>query len=295
MAEKSLASVYFRLTRMHKFPSGSDLVIWPSVWGLLLAASKNQIDTKSLVAQHVWFAIGSVLVHSAGCVINDICDRDLDGKVVTGLIPCTHATVLFTALTGLAIFMLSYTNSTAFNWGLIGVFPFQVLYPLMKRVTYWPQAWLGFGMNWGLLVAYLNNNGGQMDSHILYLMAGTVAWTILYDTIYAFQDIDDDLKVGNKSTAILFGHKNARAILTGFGLVFLASLYYAGVQNGQGPYYFLISFGGACLHLLWQYVTWNMKDGVDCGLKFKANGELGGLIWFGLLADYCAKQGTIIA
>ncbi|KAL0575804.1 hypothetical protein V5O48_006158 [Marasmius crinis-equi] len=304
MSEKSLARSYLELTRIHKFPLGSDLLIWPSVWGLLLAAHNHQVDTKSLVVQHVWFALGSTLVHCAACVINDICDRHLDGKVertrnrplVTGLISVFNASVFLVALTGLAVYLLSYaTNPTAFNWGLIGVFPFHAFYPLMKRVTYWPQAWLGFAMNWGMLVSYLNNTGGQMDSHILVLLLGTVAWTILYDTIYAFQDIQDDIKVGNKSTAILFGEDNAKSILCGFGLVFLASLFYTGIQNNQGASFFLISFGGALLHVLWQLGTWVVYNGDDCGSKFRANGDLGGIIWFGLFVDYCFKSGTIAA
>ncbi|KAJ8091229.1 hypothetical protein AAF712_009103 [Marasmius tenuissimus] len=303
MSQKSLVRHYLELTRIHKFPLGNDLIIWPSVWGLLLAANNNHVDAKSLVVQHAWFAIGSTLVHCAACVINDICDRNLDGKVertknrplVTGLISVFNASLFLATLTGIAVYMLSFTNSTAFNWGLIGVFPFHALYPLMKRVTYWPQAWLGFAMNWGMLVAYLNNSGGQMDSQILVLLAGTIAWTIFYDTIYAYQDIQDDIKVGNKSTAILFGEDNAKSILSGFALVFLVSLYYAGAANGQGTPFFLISFGGAVLHILWQLGTWVVYDGVDCGSKFRANGDLGGLIWFGLLVDYWYKSGAVTA
>ncbi|KAL0569756.1 hypothetical protein V5O48_012208 [Marasmius crinis-equi] len=303
MSEKFLASPYLELARIHKFPLGSSLLIWPSVWGLLLAAQNHQIDAKSLVLQHVWFALGSTVVYGAASVFNDIYDRDLDGKVgrtknrplATGSVSVFNASVLLAALTGTALYLLSYTNSTAFTWGLVGAFPFHALYPLMKRVTHWPQAWLGFAMNWGMLVAYLNNTGGQMDSHILVLLLGTVAWTVLYSTIYAFQDYQDNIKLGIKSTAVLFGEDNATRILYGFSLVFLASLYYAGVQNGQGTSFFLISFGGALLHILWQLGTWVVYDGDDSSSKFKANGDLGGIIWFGLLVDYCFKSGTVAA
>ncbi|KAJ8081486.1 hypothetical protein PM082_007331 [Marasmius tenuissimus] len=247
---------------------------------------------------HLWLATGGTILHSGICVLNDILDRDLDAKVertknrplVTGAVSVSNASVFCAVLLAIPIYMLSYTNPTAFKWGIPGVFPFHGLYPLMKRVTYWPQAWLGFAMNWGLVVGYLTVSGGQWDSQILTLLTGTIGWSILYDTMYAYQDVKDDVKVGIKSTAILFGPNHGRKILTGFASAFLATLYFAGVQNGQGFYYFLFSVGGAGLHLAWQLWTWKQDNWDDCWSKLASNGDLGTLVWLGLFFDYCVKM-----
>ncbi|KAL0061049.1 hypothetical protein AAF712_012170 [Marasmius tenuissimus] len=161
----------------------------------------------------------------------------------------------------------------------------------MKRVTYWPQAWLGLAANYGLVIGYLAVSNGRWDPPILILYTGSVAWTIVYDTIYAYQDVRDDIKVGIKSTALLFGPTNGRKILAGFAAVFWASLCLIGVQNEQGPWYFVISVGGAGVHLAWQLSTWKQEDWDSCLKTFMSNGNLGALIWFGLFVDYCVKSG----
>ncbi|KAJ8094420.1 hypothetical protein PM082_010854 [Marasmius tenuissimus] len=287
---------YYELTRLHKFPLGNILIIWPSVWGLFLAAQNYRIETENLALQTIMFAIGATLLHSAACVINDICDRDIDGLVertknrplVRGILPLSGAWLLLAVLTGGALYLLSYTNSTAFSYGLIGLFPLHTFYPLMKRWTYWPQAWLGLAMNWGLLVAYMNVSGGRLDPHVLVLFGGTVCWTIVYDTIYGCQDKEDDIKVGVGSTSILFGDQ-VKPILAAFALIFFVCLCYTGIMNGQGNYFFLVSCGWTAVHLVWQLTTWKVSDRNDCGQKFKSNGNMGYGIWAGMLLDYWMK------
>ncbi|KAF9262830.1 UbiA prenyltransferase [Marasmius fiardii PR-910] len=299
-SHQSRVKLYYELTRLHKFPLGNILLIWPSVWGLTLAARNYTISVESFVTQTIWFAIGSTLLHSAACVLNDICDRDIDGLVertkdrplVTGSISLMGAWLLLASLTSAALYLLSFTNSTAFSYGLLGVFPLHAFYPLMKRWTYWPQAWLGLAMNWGMIVAYLNVSGGRLDSPVLIFFAGAVCWTILYDTIYGCQDKEDDIKIGVKSTSILFGER-VRVILTVFALLFFNSMVYAGIKNGQSIYFFGVSCGVAALHLTWQLTTWRVTDHIDCGEKFKSNGTMGYGIWAGLVLDYLMQRVSV--
>uniref|UniRef100_A0A0W0GBB4 Uncharacterized protein n=1 Tax=Moniliophthora roreri TaxID=221103 RepID=A0A0W0GBB4_MONRR len=147
-------------------------------------------------------------------------------------------------------------------------------------------------MNWGLIVSYLNVTGGRLDSHIIVFFAGTICWTIIYDTIYGCQDKDDDVKIGVKSTSILFGER-VRGILAIFACSFLSCMTYAGVRNGHSIYFFVISCGGAAFHLSWQLATWNHADREDCGRKFESNGNMGYIIWIGLALDYWVKVNNV--
>ncbi|KAF9461423.1 UbiA prenyltransferase family [Collybia nuda] len=267
-----------------------------------MAAYDYNINPKNLATQTVMFAIGSTLLHSAACIINDICDRDIDGQIdrtknrplVVGTIPLRGAWMLLAGMTISMLYLLSFANTTAKYYGILGIFPLHAFYPLMKRWTYWPQAWLGLAMNWGIIVAYTNVSGGHLSAHVIAFFIGTICWTIVYDTIYGCQDKENDIKVGVKSTSILFGDR-VREILAVFALVFMACMIYAGLRNGHGSYFFLVSCGGAALHLAWQILTWRIHDRDDCGDKFKSNGNMGYIIWAGLLLDYWKKWGHISA
>ncbi|TFY60194.1 hypothetical protein EVG20_g7505 [Dentipellis fragilis] len=169
--------------------------------------------------------------------------------------------------------------------GILMVVPFLSLYPLMKRWTWWPQAWLGLTLNWGAWIIWYALKDHAEGSGMQSFFAGLVSWTIFYDTIYACQDRKDDVKAGVKSTALLFGTW-VRPILSCFALVFLASLVYAGFCNGKGLPFYLVSCGGALAHIGWQLATWDPNDPKDCGAKFKSNGDMGYVIWGGLLLDF---------
>jgi len=155
----------------------------------------------------------------------------------------------------------------------------------LKRVTYWPQAWLGFAMNFGVVVAW-SATTGSLDYPILgYMLAGTWCWTMLYDTIYACQDKKDDVKVGVNSTAILFGTW-IKPLLYGLAVIFVVMLYLAGAANHQGPAYFAVSVGGTALHLVWQFATVDLEVSESCWTNFQRNGHLGWVVWGGLMIDY---------
>ncbi|KAA1470990.1 UbiA prenyltransferase [Dentipellis sp. KUC8613] len=284
---------YWELARLHKFPLGNILVFWPCAWTLMLGASKSGLTTRELALWTALLALGSTLLHSAACVLNDICDIDFDRQVertknrplVTGKISMFSAVVWLAVLTGSYLWMLTLMNETAALHGILAVAPFHALYPLMKRWTWWPQAWLGLAMNWGMWVTWYALNDDAKESGMRPFFAGLVCWTILYDTIYACQDWKDDAKAGVKSTALLFG-EYVRPILFCFGLAFVASLTYVGFCNEKGLPFYLVSCGGALAHIVWQLTTWDPHNPKECGAKFKSNGDMGYIIWAGLALDY---------
>ncbi|KAG6908996.1 hypothetical protein DXG01_002485 [Tephrocybe rancida] len=158
-----------------------------------------------------------------------------------------------------------------------------------KGTTLTPNHLLGLAMNWGFVVVWVY----LVPEDRTYLVpasffAGTIAWTIVYDTIYACQDRLDDIKAGNNSTAVLFGD-NVRPILALFATAFVAAIAYAGVLNHQSPIYYLVTAGGAAVHLLWQLITLKPEVPADCWQKFKANGDLGWIVFLGIAADYFFK------
>ncbi|KAI0034598.1 UbiA prenyltransferase family-domain-containing protein [Vararia minispora EC-137] len=287
---------YFELTRLHKFPLGNLLLIWPSVWSLTMAAYKAHLDPHDLLVWTALFAIGSTLVHSAACVINDIyltvtLERTKNRPLAAGVIPLAGAWALLLVLLAVCLAMIHMVNPVAAVVGLIGIFPFHALYPLMKRWTWWPQAWLGFAMNWGIPMAWLSVIPAYRKEDvqiIVILLFGAVCWTIVYDTQYGCQDKVDDERAGVKSTSLLFG-KHVRIILAGFASVFIGCLVTAGVLNRQSWPYYLLSCGGASMHFVWQFATWDADEPSDCGAKFKANHDLGYFVYAGILLDYLLR------
>ncbi|KAF9477706.1 UbiA prenyltransferase [Pholiota conissans] len=237
--------------------------------------------TKMPLAQYGWylvlFAVLSTLVHSAACVINDICDRELDKQVLflvertknrplsSGAISVGGAVVCLFVECAICIGVLASTKDLfIFCVGLFGIFPLHGLYPLMKRFTYWPQAWLGLALNWGYILVWLK-------------ITVSPYWTIIYDTIYGCLDRVDDVKAGIKSTSLLFGI---------FATGFVAAIAVAGFLNMQSAAYYLVSVGGTALHLAWQLITLRDNDPEDCLRKFQSNGNLGYIVMAGMLIDY---------
>jgi len=288
---------FLQLSRLEKFPLGSLLVFWPAAWSLTMAAYQSLMDPRLCALYFLGYLLGSIILHSAACTINDICDKDFDAKVErcksrplpSGRASVFGATVWTTLQTLSALYLLRNTNNAAWEVGLYGVFPLHALYPLMKRWTHWPQAWLGLAMNWGIPVAWLTVFPAMADRRVPGLLfLGSLSWTILYDTIYACQDRKDDVKAGVNSTAVLFGSR-VKEITSAFAGLFVACLYYAGIYNQQGLPYFLISVGGASLHCSWQLITLNPDDEKDCLNKFVANHLTGYIVWLGLMLDYMFK------
>ncbi|KAI0739190.1 UbiA prenyltransferase [Daedaleopsis nitida] len=284
---------YFQLTRLHKPFMGNTLMFWPCAWGLTIAARATALPLATYAERLLWFAVGSMLLHSSACVLNDICDVDFDRQVErtkdrplpSGLVSMRGASILCAALLVPALYILSRCDTLGIAMGLLGVFPLHALYPLMKRWTWWPQAWLGLAFNWGIPVAWISVTGAMPPPAIWVLFLGGVCWTIVYDTIYACQDREDDRRVGIKSTALLFG-EHVRTVLAGMVAVLLTCLAYTGVATQQGLAYVLLSFGGALVHTGWQIVTWDEADLKDHRAKFESNGLLGCVIWLGMLCEY---------
>ncbi|KAK7040155.1 hypothetical protein VNI00_009961 [Paramarasmius palmivorus] len=169
--------------------------------------------------------------------------------------------------------------------GLVAIFPLPGIYPLMKRITYWPQAWLGVAVNFPAAVTIMALRPNATMSATMLVIAGW-CWTLHYDTIYGSQDKKDDVKAGVKSTALLFGH-HARYMLTFFSSLMLACLATAGMLNEQNVWFYGVSVGGAALHFFYQIFSVDTESPQSCLKFFESNAwQLGGIIWAGLFLDY---------
>ncbi|HVR65492.1 MAG TPA: 4-hydroxybenzoate octaprenyltransferase [Verrucomicrobiae bacterium] len=277
------ARPYARLMRLDR-PIGTWLLLFPCWWGLTLARPPDTVESAVAI---LLFAIGALVKRGAGCTYNDIVDRDFDAKVArTALRPIpsgqvsVRAAVVFLAaqlFVGLIILL-------QFNWFTVwlGVASLTLVftYPLMKRITYWPQAFLGLTFNWGILMGW-SAVFGSIGWQTLLLYAGGVAWTLHYDTIYAHQDKEDDALIGVKSTALKFGTAtkpwlclfSAVALLL-FGMSFALNEMHWAVWVG---------LAAVALHLAWQIRSVDLNDAADCLEKFRANRWIGWLLLCGIV------------
>jgi 4-hydroxybenzoate polyprenyltransferase len=277
---------YMQLSRMDK-PIGTWLLLWPSWWSICLASpTGGPIDIVTLGL----FGGGAVLLRGAGCTVNDMWDKDFDKHVertknrplASGALSQRQALgwLLFQLSGGLGILLqLPFTSQ------MIGVasLPFVVAYPLMKRITGWPQAFLGLTINWGAMMGWAAVCDQVDWGAVGPLYVSGFFWTLIYDTIYAHQDKHDDIKVGVKSTALTFGGRT-KNYLAGFGLANIASLTTAGVMAGcREP--FLLGVAAAGAHLTWQICTVDLNKQEDCMNKFKSNWWYGATVWAGIVAD----------
>ena len=288
---------YIELARLDK-PIGIYLLAYPSLWSILLSSSTATIPPpiEKIATMTALFSAGAVLLRGAGCTINDIWDRKVDAKVertknrpiASGRITVPNAVAFLGAQLGLGSVVLYQLD---FNTQILGLMslPLVATYPLMKRVTNLPQLFLGFTFNWGALMGWTAITGGVLEAPALALYGSGVCWTMVYDTIYAHQDIEDDKKIGIKSSARLF-EKNTKAVLStcGVGAIsgLLASGYLAGVHWTFYP--LLVSTAGT--HLFWQIYTVDLKNRKDCGDKFRSNQTYGGLVLSSILAAKVAEH-----
>ena len=277
---------YLRLARIDR-PIGTWLLLFPCWWSLGLASA-----AAGIWPDWTWvllFAIGALVMRGAGCVFNDLVDRDFDAKVArtaTRPIPSGEVTprqaVVFMGLlmlVGLAV--LLQFNRFAIFLGLASLL-LVFTYPFMKRITYWPQAWLGLTFNWGALLGWAVLEGGLALPAVLLYTAG-IAWTLGYDTIYAHQDKEDDALIGVKSTALKLGSCSRPWIAGFYGLTVLL-LAAAGLAAGLGlPY--LIACGAVALHFVWQVRTLDIDDPQNCLYRFHSSRWAGWLLFAGCLAE----------
>jgi 4-hydroxybenzoate polyprenyltransferase len=279
----ALTRPYLRLARLDR-PIGSWLLLMPC-W-LSVGLAGLQADRLPSLWHIVLFFIGAFAMRGAGCTWNDLVDRDLDTKVErtrSRPIPSKQVTVLQATLFMLAqalvgLLVLLQFNSFTVLCGFASLLVVAI-YPFMKRITYWPQIVLGLAFSWGALMGW-PAAFGRLDWQPLVLYAGSISWVIGYDTIYAHQDREDDLTIGIKSTALLFG-ENTRPILAAFyaGAVLLSGA--AGLMSG-GSLIFLLGLIGFAVHLSWQVLRLDIDDSAHCLMLFKSNRDAG-LILFGAM------------
>ena len=274
---------YLRLARLDR-PIGSWLLLMPCWWSAGLAGM--QADRLPSLWHIVLFFIGAFAMRGAGCTWNDLVDRDLDTKVErtrsrpipSKQVTVVQATIFMVALALIGLLVLLQFNRFTVMTGLASLLVVAI-YPFMKRITYWPQIVLGLAFSWGALMGW-PAAFGRLDWQPLVLYAGSICWVIGYDTIYAHQDREDDLTIGIKSTALLFGERT-QPILAGFyaGAVLLIGA--AGLMAGGGVI-FLIGLIAFAAHLAWQVMRLNIDDPAHCLMLFKSNRDAG-LILFGAM------------
>ena len=282
---------YLRLSRLDR-PIGSWLLLMPCWWSAALAAGIAH-DVSRLPLILVLFLVGAFVMRGAGCTWNDITDRDLDAQVERTRsrpipagqvsVPQAAAFLVLQALVGLAV--LLQFNRFAVGCGIASLVIVAV-YPFMKRITYWPQIVLGLAFSWGALMGFAVTFG-RIDATALVLYAGSIAWVIGYDTIYAHQDTEDDALIGIKSTALLFGERTRPALMVFYGLaVALIGVALALAEAGWMAWLGLAAFA---VHLVWQIERLEIGDPRLCLRVFKSNRDAGLLLFAGLLSDAMSR------
>jgi 4-hydroxybenzoate polyprenyltransferase len=278
---------YLRLARLDR-PIGSWLLLLPCWWSSALGAVAAHARAPSLSHLALFF-IGAFAMRGAGCTWNDIVDRDLDASVErtrSRPIPSGQVSVgqaglflILLALIGLAI-LISF-NGFTIALGIASL-AIVVVYPFMKRITYWPQIVLGLAFSWGALMGWAAAFG-KLGLPPLLLYAGSISWVIGYDTIYAHQDREDDALIGVKSTALLFGERT-KPMLTLFYSPAVILLGAAGFSAGAGAVFVLGLFAFAA-HLTWQIFRLDVADPENCLAVFKSNRDAGLILFAALLLD----------
>jgi len=273
-----------QITRMDK-PIGTYLLLWPTYWALWVAS--EGFPTLHLLFV---FTLGVFLMRSAGCVINDFADRKVDGEVkrtsqrplVTGIITPEQAIILFVCLLSAAFGLVTSLSFYTIQLSVVAVF-LATLYPFMKRYTNLPQVVLGAAFSWGMIMAFAQVMG-YIPTGAWFLFFANLAWTVAYDTMYAMVDRDDDLRIGVKSTAILFGD-NDKKIIGLLQLVTLGLLFSAGELFALGwPFHLslIISAGFFC----YQQMLIVDRDREKCFKAFLNNHYVGMIIFIALLIEY---------
>ena len=277
--------IFIDLTRLNK-PIGFMLLFWPCSWGLAYANSVDQ-NSNLFLNYMLLFFLGSVLMRSAGCIFNDIVDKDFDKKVnrtrkrpiAAGKISITHSFLYVIILCLLAFLILIQFNYLTIILGMGSMF-LAFSYPFMKRITYWPQLFLGITFNWGIIMAWTAiNNSISMEIIILYIAA--IFWTLGYDTIYGAQDMSDDEIIGVKSTSIKFKKNIKLFLFTTYFISIILILYV--FKKYIGLNIFSIFFLLYVLSLLYQIINFKTKQNDSLLNLFKLNNYSGLLLFLGIL------------
>jgi 4-hydroxybenzoate polyprenyltransferase len=273
---------YARLARLDR-PIGTWLLLFPGWWGIALAAH-GWPDLRLMAL----FAVGAIVMRGAGCTLNDIADRDYDGRVArtrmrpipSGAITVPQAVVFMLAQLAIGAAVLFSLNRTSILLG-VAVLGLIATYPFMKRITWWPQLFLGLNFNWGALLGWAAVAGSLAWPPVL-LYVGGVFWTIGYDTIYAHQDKEDDARIGVKSSALALGEKTRPWLFVFYAAA--ALLWAAAGIAARLNWPFWIGLAAAAPHLAWQASRIDIDNPLDCLAKFRANRAVGWLMLAGIVA-----------
>jgi 4-hydroxybenzoate polyprenyltransferase len=274
---------YTRLARLDR-PIGWWLLLFPCWWGLALADPAHP-----RLGLFVLFWLGAVVMRGAGCTLNDILDRHMDAQVErtryrplpSGQVTVGQAVAFMLALCAIGAVILFSLRPLAIALGF-AILIVVATYPLMKRVTFWPQFFLGLNFNWGALMGWAAVTGTLRWPALFLYLAG-IAWTLGYDTIYAHQDKADDVGAGVKSTALRFG-ANSKAWIGSFYAVSVIGFAAAFIAAGSGLWGYLL-LAAAAAHFAWQILSWNPDDRADCLAKFRSNRAIGWLVTAAALAS----------
>ncbi len=278
--------IFLELTRLNK-PTGFMLLFWPCSLGLSYAYIFNK-KIELFIYYLILFFLGSILMRSAGCIFNDIADKDFDKKVkrtkkrplAAGKISISHAMIYVIILCSIAFFVLLQFNLLTISLGL-GSMLLAFSYPFMKRLTYWPQLFLGITFNWGIIMAYAALNE-HISIEIIYLYLSAIFWTLGYDTIYGAQDMNDDEIIGVKSTSIKFKKNIKFFVCVCYLISSLLLLYLFNKYIGFNLFtVFLIMF---FLSLTYQIKIFNEKNSLSCLKAFKTNNFSGFILFLSIFS-----------
>jgi 4-hydroxybenzoate polyprenyltransferase len=259
-------------------PIGWWLLFWPGAWGVALAG--GAIRRWDLI---LWILLGAIAMRGAGCVYNDIVDRDLDAKVArtaarpipSGLVSVRTAWLWLVVLSLIGLVVLVQLHALAAVVALASLAPVAA-YPFMKRITWWPQAWLGLVFSWAALVGW-SETAGDLSAPMWWLYAGSIAWVIGYDTIYALQDREDDALIGVRSSALRMG-RHVRGGVAGFYAAAVA-LWGMAIWGVRADPLAIVALLPAAAHLAWQVATLRPEDGTGALARFRANRTTGFLLF----------------
>ena len=274
---------YLKLIRINK-PIGFMLLLWPC-WFSLAYLDLPQI---SLISYYILFFFGALVMRSAGCIINDLIDQDIDSKVkrtasrpiASKKISTLNALIFLIILLLIGLVILLQFRFSAIVTGLLCT-PLIVLYPIMKRITFWPQLFLGIIFNFGVIICSIEFYG-KLTIEYLILYVACVLWTIGYDTIYAYQDIEDDKKNNIKSTAVLVKNYGKLLVITSYTLM-LTLIGFLTLNKSSGilsSIVFLVIF----IYIIMNLIQWKLKSGDSSGWKFRQNNLFGAIIFIYLLS-----------
>jgi len=279
---------FIRLMRLDK-PIGIWLLLWPTLWALWIAGAGKPSLSHLLI-----FTLGTVLMRSAGCVLNDLADREFDGHVkrtqnrplATGKITAKEASILAAGLLAASFLLVLCTNTLTVLWSF-GAVAIAALYPLMKRYTFYPQLVLGAAFSWGMPMAFTAETGQMPPPEAWLLFLANILWTVAYDTYYAMADREDDIKLGLKSTAILFADLDRPIIALLQGMA-LFCLILAGQRFAFGVYFYLgLLVAAACFG--YQFYLTRLRDAASCFRAFLHNHWAGLAIFIGIVVDFLAR------